>query len=252
MKVVIALVLLEAVAMAGPLVTAPSGWKGGANAELVQSTGAIPHFGGVHGIIEGERYDAPKPGIVLYAARIAATTNTPAIAAQAELANVEPSNVKDAKVAMASQDNAIVASLDWKDASAGIQGSTRMVIAATKDKVVAVKGECIAAADADAALVAACKQALASLDTGIAASERQDLTSTSTSISTSTSTIPPELKLPDEPLHAKAPPMVVPDTASPRTDARPIVVGASLIALAAVFYWNRKRRERIEKEQGHE
>jgi hypothetical protein len=246
-KTLLALIALEAVAAASPLVKTT--WTGGANDDLVRSTGLVPHFGGVHGVIEAERYDAPKPGVVLYVSRVAATLDSPASAAQAELANVEPSNVKDPKVALASENKALIASLDWKDASAGIGGSTRMVIAATASKISAVKGECLAAADADAALLADCKQALATLDPGIDPKDRIDLTAAG-----SATPIPPELKLNDEPLHAKTPPMAVPrdDNASPRTDIRPIIVGLAIIALAAVFYWNRKRRERFAKESPNE
>jgi hypothetical protein len=247
MKALFVLVALEAVAAASPLVAPPAGWKGGANDDLMHATGLTPHFGGVHGIIEAERYDAPKPGVVLYATRVAANTTTAGIAAQAELANVEPSNVANPKVAMASADNAIIASLDWRDDKDGIKGSSRMVIAATKDRIVAVKGECLEAADADAELAAACNKALATLDPGIDVKDRLDLTSTAAPVAPP----PSELKLSTEPLHAKTPPMAVPhtDDTSPRTDTRPIVVGASIIALAAVFYWNRRRRERFEKEQ---
>jgi hypothetical protein len=143
---------------------------------------------------------------------------------------------------MSSTDKAIIASVDWRDDKAGIKGTSRMVIAADGTRVVAVKGECIEATDADAELVAACAKALATLDPDV--KDRVDLTATAPITS-------PDLKLDDKPLHAKTPPMVVPhpDDASPRTDARPIVVGASLIALAAVFYWNRRRRERFEKDQ---
>jgi hypothetical protein len=194
----------------------------------------------VHGIIEAERYDAPKPGVVLYVTRVAANTTATAVAAQAELVNVEPSSVDKPKVTMTTVDKALIASLDWKDDKAGIKGATKMVIAATKDKVIAVKGECMAAADAD---LGDCTKALATLDPGIATADRQDLTSADALAPQLSS----PLTLPDEPLKApKLMPIVVqPDqNESPRTDARPIVIGGALIALAAFFYWNRKRSQR--------
>ena len=241
MKIALVLVLvLEAVASASPLVTPPAGWKGGPNDDLLHSTGNTPHFGGVHGIIEAERYDAPKPGVVLYATRVAANTTATATAAQAELATVEPSNVEKPKVKMSTADKAIVASLEWKDDKAGIKGATKMMIAATKDKVIAVKGECMAAADAD---LTDCTKALATLDTGIDPKDREDLTSTDALAPMASS----PLRLPDEPLKApKTVPMIIPPAAneSPRTDTRPIVIGGALIALAAFFYWNRKRAQR--------
>jgi hypothetical protein len=42
-------------------------------------------------------------------------------------------------------------------------------------------------------------------------------------------------------------PIVIPATRG-EPDRRPIYVGAGLVVLAAVFWWNRKRRERLERD----
>jgi len=41
--------------------------------------------------------------------------------------------------------------------------------------------------------------------------------------------------------------MVRPDT-QPATDRRPVFIGAGIVLLAAVFWWNMKRRAREEDE----
>ena len=47
----------------------------------------------------------------------------------------------------------------------------------------------------------------------------------------------------------KLPPMVIAQD-RPGVDRRPIYLGAGLIVLAAVFWWNRRRRDRFEREDG--
>jgi hypothetical protein len=44
--------------------------------------------------------------------------------------------------------------------------------------------------------------------------------------------------------HLPMPTVVVPDEPR-RSDPRPVYVGAGLLALAAVFWWNRKRRDAL-------
>ena len=45
------------------------------------------------------------------------------------------------------------------------------------------------------------------------------------------------------------PPIVIPPTAQP-ADRRPIYVGAGVILLALAFWWNRRQRDRFEREEG--
>ena len=58
------------------LISVPADFHGGANTALVEQTGSIGHFGGVHGVIEAERYDAPSPGVVLYVTRVTANVSS--------------------------------------------------------------------------------------------------------------------------------------------------------------------------------
>nr|MDQ3370859.1 DUF4448 domain-containing protein [Myxococcota bacterium] len=47
------------------------------------------------------------------------------------------------------------------------------------------------------------------------------------------------------------PPMAI-APASPEADRRPVYVGAGVLALAALFYWNRRKRDRFGAESGGE
>ena len=60
----------------------------------------------------------------------------------------------------------------------------------------------------------------------------------------------PDLRLPsrlDEGTRVALPPMVVQHD-RPEADRRPMYIGAGLIALALVFWWNRRRRDRFDRE----
>jgi hypothetical protein len=52
------------------------------------------------------------------------------------------------------------------------------------------------------------------------------------------------------------PPIVLPPTAipldPPAADRRPVFVGAGMLALAVMFWWNRRRRDRFEQEDQRE
>lgn len=206
-------------------VAAPPGWHGGANQELVEQTGRVGHFGGVHGVIEAERWDAPTPGVVLYVTKVSANIASPSDAATAELDNAgsgagEP-ETKDKQLEV--QASAL---------GSDVGHTTRMIIASTADRIVAVKGECYMNAEASSADVNHCVQALATLDTGIAVKDRVDLV---------VSHVPPEPTLSGSALtdtHVSLPPIHIHQEGP---DLRPVYVGAGLIVIAAVFWWNRRR-----------
>ena len=243
MKSLLIIVALGGAASAAPLVTPPAGWKGGADVELVQLTGGAGHFGGEHGIVEAESYKPDKPGIVLDVARVTLNTSTAASAAKAEL-----ESLKNPKVTPDAATKQIEAMLEQ---TGDVHQKTRIVIVATKDKIVEVQGDCIAG-DA-AAPWDACVAALATIDPGIAPADRVaiDLAnpspspspSPSSSTSTSTSTMSDGSRVPMPPI------VVKPDTSSPSTDERPFFVGAGIVLLAVVFWWNRRRRERFLAEE---
>lgn len=214
------------------LVTAPVGWQGGANRELVEETGRVGHFGGVHGVIEAERWDAPQPGVVLYVTRVAANVGSPEDAAAAELATFTHGTL--APVVKA---GALDADTTWQDGD--VTGATRMIIAATADRIVAVKGECFEGAGAAAKDVAACVQALATLDAGIPVADRVPLTPPAAPAAPAVAPTLTTRGLTEQ--HVTMPPMSVPP-AAPGPDRRPIYTGAGLVVIAAIFWWNRRRR----------
>ena len=67
--------------------------------------------------------------------------------------------------------------------------------------------------------------------------------------SSSMSVAPRELPRFDDRERVALPPLVLPH-APPGPDRRPMYVGAGLIVLGAVFWWNRRRRDRFDREDG--
>ena len=251
---IVAALATSAAASPSPLVVPPTGWKGGASDEAVHQTGALPHFGGVHGIVEAERYDPPKPGVVLYTSRVTATTAAHDAAARAELDLLHPSpdsgehetEWHEAADPAAKQAEATLA---WQDPSTQATGHARLVIAATADKIVAVKGECIEAGDADPAEVQACQAALATLDPDVAAGARIAIDLDAAATAQLPAASPPPSSMGEPSPHVPLAPIPVPGSqARPRTDLRPVFVGAGILVLAGVFWWNRRRRARYQAE----
>ncbi|MGE5183336.1 MAG: hypothetical protein ACM31C_14800 [Acidobacteriota bacterium] len=233
--VLVLVLVLDLAASAAPLVTPPAGWNGGADPELVQITGGAGHLGGQHGIVEAESYKPATPGIVLDVARISVTTSTPASAARAEL-----DALKDPKVSPDAAAKMIVATAEQ---TTPVHQQTRVVLVATKDKIVELQGDCIAG---DAAVQGwdACVAALQSMDTGVAPADRVELAlagGSGTSTSSSNSSVMSDGS------RVPLPPIVVKQE-SPATDKRPFFIGAGILLLAVVFWWNRRRRERFAQE----
>ncbi len=160
------------------------------------------------------------------------------------------------------------AALAWRDASIGMVDSSRVVVAADAQRVVAITGQCLLGAGATAELARACDAALATLDPGIPAAARVPL---------SMAAEPPPVEPPPAPATAAGPGASRgPATASPRAgpgmgpvparlddasrvelppqppqlqrsaDRRPLYLGLGLVALALLFWWNRQRRQRLE------
>jgi hypothetical protein len=253
-------------AVAGPLVTPPSGWTGGANAELAKQTTAQPHFDGAKTTIEAERYDAPTPGVVLFVVRASATTTNPASAAGAELASLRDHgpNVEvvetDQRVDDANRE--VDATVTWRDRSTKTSDAARMLVAATSQSITAITGECLAASDAAQPLIDTCSAALVTLQLGVPVAQRIALVpaephaggstlpatppvGASTTTPASASTMAPAP--PSAATRPALPPIAVAQE-DPPADKRPLIIGAGLVVLAAVFWWNRKRRARFAAE----
>ncbi|HLL25858.1 MAG TPA: hypothetical protein VK427_27155, partial [Kofleriaceae bacterium] len=135
------------------------------------------------------------------------------------------------------------AAVTWRDATVGVIDTTRVLVAGDDRRLVAVTGQCVLGADAAPALAKACGDALTTLETEVPRASRVRLAIAATASE------PPPKPAPDvlsDGGTVSLPPIAV---GPPRaqTDRRPVFLGAGLIVLAALFWWNRKRRDEIER-----
>jgi hypothetical protein len=265
MRAFVILMMLAGAARAGTI-TPPAGWTSDPET-AVRLDKHLDHFGGLPTQATFEVYRPATAGAVLYVtfaqAAVAAAKRDAAASAELEELRAEVKrHGGDAKVESSSQavdpaKQQIEGVLRWRDAAMGLVVSTRIVMAADAQRVLAVRGECMLAADAPAALVKACEDALATLDVGLATG-RVALAITATEAPAATaaeppasgSNGPPAARL-DDGSRAVLPPIPVAPKAR-ETDRRPIYVGGGLIVLAAAFWWNRRRREKFERDEKQE
>lgn len=174
------------------------------------------------------------------------------------------------------------ATVTWSDRQDGLADHSRTIVAATAGTVVAVTGDCVLSLDAPPAFIAACDAALRTLEIDLATEVRVavaivDATDVPTQVPVvGPSTTAPVAEDPGPPPAAPAgpsttassmsspmvmsdgrtgtrgtlAPIVVGADPAPAPDRRPVYVGAGMIAFAALFWWNRKRRDRFEREDG--
>lgn len=248
MKSLFALVMTMGVAHAAPI-TPPPGWT------LDPSLAASPQapFGGAVSKVSVYAYRAATPGAVLHVNRAEAEVSA---AERDKLASIELDEPRAAlrrqgAHAKVEQDvqrfdaakQQLEAAVTWRDATAGVIDSSRIVIAGDDKKLVAVTGQCLLSGDASADVIKACEGALATLDPELPAGTRVPL-----SIVTLAAPPPPApLDTLDDGSRIALPPIRV-DQPAPEPDRRPVYLGAGLVVLAAIFWWNRKRREKFEAE----
>lgn len=266
-RVLVLLLALGGVAVAdAPVVQAPAGWH--ADVEQATSLAAkaneVSHFGVARSLATAEVYVAGAPGVALFVTAVAA--KVPA-ADRAAAARVAMDELHDAtsRAALAgtgivvdSSDSSVDAktkevrgALHWRDTNAGTTTHARIVIAADEENLISVTGECVVGSDAPAKEVTACTGALATLNPGIAADKRVELALAPPG------TRPPEpARIPnarppatmDDGSRTPMPPIKVPQQTA-TADRRPVYVGLGIVVLAAVFWWNQRRRARFEKEE---
>lgn len=266
----LALVLaLGGVAHAAP-VTPPAGWTPDPELATAPQT---PRFGGVATKVTVLAYRAPVTGAVLYVDR--AEAELPAERRDA-LASAELEELRNAMRRQGASAKAethvqrfdpatklLEAALTWRDAAVGLVESSRVVIASDGPRTVAVAGTCVLAADVAAAVAKACDDALATLDPEVPVAARVALAivdapaaappgpaPSSEAMSASPQLGPPATL--DDGSRVVLPPITVPQTARTTNDRRPVYVGLGLIVLALAFYWNRRQRERFEREDAGE
>ncbi len=267
-----------------PMVRAPDGWTADAEqaSAVAKSVTSARPFTDPEATVAAEVY-APPGGARISLVVSRATSRSPklvrpnasqgaiedlhGIVARARLSGGKP--VEDAWTAgELVSDVQLQGTLAWHDPAAGTREDAQIVVAQDAATLVAVTGECVAAADAPAGLVAACKAALATLDPGILKATRIPIPAPQSGPTAGSAglAVPPPPPLAVEPgsdggpgalgkhgmtqmsdgSHISLPPMAIPQDSS--GDRRPVYVGAGIAILAAAFYWNRRNRERFEPE----
>jgi len=246
-------------------VTPPAGWASdpAAAVSLSKKVVDLPRFGGLRAIVTTEVFRTT--GCSLFVTRASASVanlDGPSIdrAANSEANELmrggqQPKSTKK----LDELQRAIEATLSWRDDATGVNAHSRIVVVADSQHIVSVTGECVSGADASKPVETACIAALATLDPGIVKTSRL------------------VLRLPDQPAGSAAreptpatgsgmqlggpslvdsgerpslPPMqIAPEPREP--DRRPVYVGLGLVVLAVLFWWNRKNREKLEREYEH-
>jgi hypothetical protein len=198
---------------------------------------------------------APNAGVTMFATRVEVKTANDPAAIRAEIdsfhgtaqrAQLSGSKIVEQGWTEKTNDVAkqVEAALAFHDTTNNVTVTSRIVIAATAQTLVAVTGECMARDDGNTAAIAQCIAALNSLDPG---ADRVAVALAPTG------TAAPEDPHPTGPTMSEGPrtplpPMVIQPDTQPNTDRRPVFIGAGIVLLAAVFWWNMKRRAREEDE----
>ncbi len=266
-------VAVAGVAGARP-VTPPPGWKSddARASSLTDQLASSGTEGATKSTGRVEVYLAPQRGVALFVTDIIALppAGTANAATRAYVDELHES-VKRAQVTSQTiQEDTwgqhidpahkqVEAELVFRDTSAGLITRDRLLIAADDTRLEAVTGECVAASDAPAPLVDACKAALATLEVGIDAGHRIALDPASApppaaGLAPTAAPAPPPApidngqvsRLHDDQGHTPLPPIVV-HHEEPMSDRRPIYLGAGIVVLAALFWWNRRRRAELER-----
>jgi hypothetical protein len=274
----LAALLLSSAAYAAPI-TPPAGWV--LDPSLVPPT-ATARFGGAS-TADILAYRAPSPGAVLFVNRAEAVV---AAADRDRLATGELDEPRSAlrragATAKAEQDSQqfdpaakqLEANVRWRDAS--VVDATRMLVAGDDKRLVAVSGQCVLGADVEPALAKACEAALATLDTEIPVATRVALAIVrrgdggrveegegeaggAADIARAERDVIVQPEPPPKPIAdtigdgGTSLPAIRVDAPAPTPDRRPVYLGGGMIVLAAVFWWNRKRREKFEAENAQE
>ncbi len=252
---------LALVALLAGFVKAPSTWREDseqANA-VAAKTNALSHFGGAPAAATAQVFLPPDGPGALYVTAVAGKVKNnrdaaARVAVDGFLGAPKRSQLTSGKVSIAQSGSRIdaatkqiEATLDWSDDDTKIITHARLVIAGDDTNMIAVTGECVVTQATAPAARDACVTALASLDPGIPLEERVALglapegseppppalgSGTGTSMSDGSRTPMPPIVLPQQPRRV--------------VDRRPVYVGAGIVVLAGLFWWNRRRREQLE------
>jgi hypothetical protein len=261
------LLLVASVASAGTL-TKPEGWTASDSKELAAGASEATHFG-VHGG-PGSKVSAMQiappgdSGVMLFATRIEMTVPNDPAAVRAEI-DAFHGAAKRAQLAGTTiveqgwtehVDDAtkqVDAALEYHDTTNKLTVTSRIVIAAEADTLVAVTGECMARDDAAQKQATLCKLALASLDPDPApkAKHRDIALAPAGTPAPEDHSENPGPSMSDG-SHIPIPPLIIHPDTQPDIDRRPVYIGAGIVLLAGVFWWNMKRKRAEDDEDEHE
>lgn len=263
MKAPFALLLVTSLAHATPgaMVTPPKGWTPDPEraAGLAQKEQALKHFGGAKVTVATEAYVPATPGVALFVTRVTSETLPGPQAAAARIAVDEflarAPKPYDRRDGYEPAERQYVAHTESADMTVGTQTVSRMAVVFDATRVVTVRGDCLSAAAAAGGDYNACTQALWTLDAGIPLDQRIAVT-----LAEATATPPvappgplelkPQTSITDGQDVHLAPMTIAQAKSDP--DRRPIYIGAGIVVLAVVFWWNRRQRERFEREDAGE
>lgn len=257
MKALLALVLLTALAHATPgaMVTPPKGWLPDPEraAGLAQKVQALEHFGGAKVTVATEAYVPPTPGVALFVTRVTSETlpGPQPVAARIAVDEFFASAAKpyDRRDDYDAAKKQLALHTEVADLTVHTQTVSHMHVVFDQTRVVTVRGDCLAADGPDpAGNVNACTLALWTLDAGIPLDQRIAVT-----LADAAPVVPePPRELPQQPSitdgqNVHLGPMTIGQD-KPAPDRRPIYLGAGIVVLAVVFWWNRRQRERFDRE----
>ena len=261
MRIVLLLLALGGVAHADGF-QPPAGWVADSKTavSLSKRLGDMPHFGGLRSVVVTEVFQTT--GASLYVTKMSASIagldeaarNKAASAQLDEVMVLAPARMIGKAITEASdaKDSANPHALEgthrWHDSDTKITSNSRIVIAADAQQLVAVIGECLLAADVAKDVDAVCAASLATLDPYLAPASRVDLAIVKSPAPAPAPASPGSgPSLVDSGERPSLAPMEIPQ-AQREPDRRPIYVGLGLIVLAAIMYWNRKNRQKLERD----
>ncbi|HEY0253706.1 MAG TPA: hypothetical protein VGC41_19380 [Kofleriaceae bacterium] len=251
--------------LAAGTLTKPNTWTAADAPELVDKAAQASHFGVDH--VPGTKISAAQisppdanAGVTLFATRVEVKVANDPAAIRAEVdafhGAAQRSQLGSASVAelewheaLDDANKQVAARLAFHDVSNKVTVTQRLVIAATAETLIVVTGECYARDDADAKSVAQCKTALDTLDPGgahVPVSLAPAGTPPPEHEHTGALTSGPSMSE----SHIPVPPLVIAPSGDgqPSADRRPMFIGAGIVLLAFVFWWNMKRKARLEEE----
>ncbi|MEO8845546.1 MAG: hypothetical protein ABI591_16740 [Kofleriaceae bacterium] len=253
----------------GGTLTKPDGWTATDSKELADGAASLTHFG-VHDVV-GTKIAAmqitppdPNAGVTLFATRIEMKVANDPAAVRAEIdtfhgaaqrAQLAGSKVVEQGWAEHADDTAkqVEATLGFHDTTNSVTVTSRIVIAATAETLISVSGECMTRDDADPKLVAVCRSALASLDpsgpSGSAGSGPRVAIALAPSGTPAPSDPHPTGPTISDGSHLPIAPITIHPDAQPEVDRRPMFIGAGIVLLAGVLWWNLRRRARDEEDE---